>query len=204
MKVGKFHRKLWRRLNLTRPANSSSLIVYVEPTPLHPARPVLALAFRAGPTESHHSRLGGSDPGGGIPDASGGSPQRGRSDPGRRLLRAVSTWNRAIEGVARHGTAPASGLETRQGRAALRANSSAGSERLPYTQDVGGSNPSSPTATPRRAGNCRPQWAVLFGRMWNVSVAFGRTRDLCRGAGVAAGGAGYSARCSHDPDRGQC
>src|SRR6478672_1838472 len=39
---------------------------------------------------------------------------------------------------------------TRRGRVALRANSSAGSERLPYTQDVGGSNPSSPTRT--RAG----------------------------------------------------
>src|SRR5919109_2023784 len=30
-----------------------------------------------------------------------------------------------------------------------RANSSAGSERLPYTQDVGGSNPSSPILIPR-------------------------------------------------------
>src|SRR5688500_7712441 len=32
-------------------------------------------------------------------------------------------------------------------RAGQRANSSAGSERLPYTQDVGGSNPSSPIRT---------------------------------------------------------
>src|SRR5262245_12387380 len=32
-----------------------------------------------------------------------------------------------------------------------RANSSAGSERLPYTQDVGGSNPSSPIAPARVA-----------------------------------------------------
>src|SRR5829696_5475420 len=97
MKAGRFHRKIRPHLNLTQPVNRSSLILYhVEPSPFRPPGAGPAKAFRAGPTKSHHSDIGGSGIGGWVPDTSCRSPQRGGGDAGHRLLRAVSDRHRII------------------------------------------------------------------------------------------------------------
>ena len=150
-KGGSFLRKAQRRLNLTRLPNGSSLNPYVESSPIHSIAQLSATTFRAGAAEPGYPRGGGARARGWVSDAPGGSCQCGGGDPGLRLLRVVSNRHCTIESVAHHGTVPAIALKT-WGMCRLRANSSAGSERLPYTQDVGGSNPSSPTHARANSG----------------------------------------------------
>ena len=103
----------------------------------------------ADPPQSRHPGRRGGGPGRGVSDPRRGTRQCGGGAAGGRLLRALPARYRPLAAVfARHGTVPANGcLSDVVERDAHRsgANSSAGSERLPYTQDVGGSNPSSPT-----------------------------------------------------------
>ena len=129
--------------------NGSSLHTYVQSAPLRSA--AASSCWLRAISSSWRRRCGA---GGGVSDAAGRPPQCGGGDPGLWLLCAVSYRHRLIAGVRRHGTVPAYIAKTEVGPRRSRANSSAGSERLPYTQDVGGSNPSSPICTPRDSAGC--------------------------------------------------
>ena len=88
---------------------------------------------------------------------------------------------------------------------AFRELSSAGSERLPYKQRVGGSNPSAPTNERRRlrflkrlflfsgrGGRCGTRWSVRVGVVGAGRCGSGRSRWTVR---VEAVGAGRGGRC---------
>src|SRR6185312_15676432 len=140
-RAGRFRPKPPALLNLTELRNRSSLNPYVEPTPFRASAP-----FRACFAEPRYPRGGGAGAGGRLSDPAGWSSQCGSGASGLWILRAVPDRYRVLASVGHHGTVPAISLKTKVGPRS-RANSSAGSERLPYTQDVGGSNPSSPMYT---------------------------------------------------------
>src|SRR6185503_18351145 len=88
----------------------------------------------------------------GVLSACPGVHDRGPVLAGTWLLRSAPAWLDPVTG----------------------ANSSAGSERLPYTQDVGGSNPSSPTVPPALAGPFDDGiWRSLMRRRASFGIALG-------------------------------